>query len=96
MALLVASLDYFPVLTRYLSPPSMFNEGELYAQLEIFITYIVMLKYCYFFSLNEQCQNNPLFTRIVLLPSGLSHGTVSAVSGLLSCANQVFETPFYV
>ena len=73
----------------------MFNERELYAQVEIFITYIVMLKYCYF-SLNEQCQNNPLFNCIVLLPSGLSHGTVSAVSGLLSCANQVFETPFYV
>lgn len=35
MALLALSLGYFPVLTRYLSPPSMFNEVKLYAQLEI-------------------------------------------------------------
>lgn len=62
----------------------------------IFVTYILMLKHCYCFLLNEQCQNNPLFICIVLLPSGLSHGTVTTVSGLLSCANQVFEPPLYV
>ena len=35
MALLALSLGYFPVLTRYLSPLFMFNEGESYAQLEL-------------------------------------------------------------